>query len=131
MGHLRVLTLVATALGLGGCFGFGYRPVNIPLEHYDPTGGYRHTDASQHRPMGDTVIYLAFSGGGTRAAAFAYGVMEELSATQIATGGERRSLLEEVDTISGVSGGSFPAAYYGLYGDRIFQEFEPRFLKDY
>ena len=79
--------------------------------------------------MGDTVIYLAFSGGGTRAAAFAYGVMEELSATQIAIGGERRSLLEEVDTISGVSGGSFPAAYYGLYGDRIFQEFEPRFLK--
>ena len=30
---------------------------------------------------------------------------------------------------SGVSGGSFPAAYYGLYGDRIFQEFEQRFLR--
>jgi NTE family protein len=31
--------------------------------------------------------------------------------------------------ISSVSGGSFTAAYYGLYGDRIFSDFEPRFLK--
>jgi len=38
-------------------------------------------------------------------------------------------MLEEVDTLSGVSGGSFPAAYYGLFGDRIFEEFEPRFLR--
>ena len=37
-------------------------------------------------------------------------------------------LLDEVDTISGVSGGSFPAAYFGLYGDRIFEDFEERFL---
>jgi NTE family protein len=34
-----------------------------------------------------------------------------------------------VDGIAGVSGGSFPAAYYGLFGRRIFDEFEPRFLR--
>jgi NTE family protein len=31
--------------------------------------------------------------------------------------------------ISAVSGGSFTAAYYGLFGDRIFRDFEPGFLK--
>ena len=41
-----------------------------------------------------------------------------------------RRLLDEVDILSGVSGGSFPAAYYGLYGDSIFRDFETRFLKN-
>jgi NTE family protein len=43
--------------------------------------------------------------------------------------GERVSLLSEVDSISGVSGGTFPASYYALFGDRIFEDFEQRFLK--
>jgi NTE family protein len=30
--------------------------------------------------------------------------------------------------ISAVSGGTFPAAYYGLFGDRIFEDFEKKFL---
>ena len=34
-----------------------------------------------------------------------------------------------MDTVNGISGGSFTAAYFALYGDRIFQDFEPRFLK--
>ena len=37
-------------------------------------------------------------------------------------------LLDEVDAISAVSGGTFPAAYYGLFGDRIFEDFEGKFL---
>jgi len=31
--------------------------------------------------------------------------------------------------MSSVSGGSFTAAYYALWGDRIFSDFEPQFLK--
>jgi NTE family protein len=62
------------------------------------------------------LLILAFSGGGTRAAAFAYGVLEELAATPVVLGGRPRRLLDEVDLISAVSGGSFTAAYYGLYG---------------
>jgi NTE family protein len=54
--------------------------------------------------------------------------MEELHATTIGVGAAT-TLLEEIDTISGVSGGSFPAAYYGVFGDRIFEDFEARFLK--
>ena len=63
------------------------------------------------------------------AAALAYGVMEQLAQTEVMLEGRKRSLMDEVDAISGVSGGSFTAAYYGLYGRRIFDDFETRFLK--
>jgi NTE family protein len=104
--------------------------VNEPLPgQVDRSHGYRPTDPSQYREVGDVMLFVAFSGGGTRAAAFAYGVMQELRDTQIGSGDESRRLLDDVDGISGVSGGSFPAAYYGLFGDRIFDEFEERFLR--
>jgi len=34
-----------------------------------------------------------------------------------------------VDVITGVSGGSFTALAYGLYGDKLFADYEQRFLK--
>ena len=73
-------------------------------------------------------IVLAFSGGGSRAAALAYGVLLELRDTRIGANGDRR-LLDEVDAISAVSGGSFTAAYYGLHGDDTFRDFESGFLR--
>jgi len=103
--------------------------VNAPIDAVDPVYGYRPDIPEQHRNPGRVFVVLAFSGGGTRAAAFAYGVLEELRDTKVVVHGEHKRLLDEVDTISGVSGGSFPAAYYGLYGDKIFEEFEPNFLK--
>jgi NTE family protein len=75
------------------------------------------------------LFYLTFSGGGTRAAALSYGVLEELRKTEVVIDGKKRRLLDEVDGISGVSGGSFTAGYYGLFGDRIFEDFESKFLK--
>ena len=50
-------------------------------------------------------LALAISGGGSRAANFGAAVMLEL---------QQRKLLEQVDVISGVSGGTLPAVYYGL-----------------
>jgi NTE family protein len=38
-------------------------------------------------------------------------------------------MLDEVDIITGVSGGSFTALAYGLYGDKLFTDYERRFLK--
>src|SRR5207248_10669827 len=86
----------------------------------------------------DVFVALVFSGGGTRAAALSYGVLDKLRNIRIncadpsAPSTCEKSLLDEVDVISSVSGGSFPAAYYALYGDRIFdpkQSFHTGFLK--
>jgi len=76
----------------------------------------------------ETIILLTFSGGGTRAAALAYGVLETLRDTPIKIDGKPARMLDEVDLISSVSGGSFTSAYYGLHGDGIFEDFEERFL---
>ncbi len=78
----------------------------------------------------EDLVILAFSGGGTRAAAFAYGVLEALRDIEVttSTGGKTR-LLDEVDVITGVSGGSFTALGYGLYRDKLFGLFENSFLK--
>ncbi len=112
---------------LGGCASL--QTVNTPIDHVDLAHGYRPGNVEQHRETGGIWLILAFSGGGTRAAAFAYGVMEALRDTEVVVRGQKLRMLDEVDAISGVSGGSFPAAYYGLFGDRIFDDFEERFLK--
>lgn len=119
--------LVVTILLTIGCA--TYRPVNDPLERWDPAQGYRPERVQARRPVGDVLLVLAFSGGGTRAAALAYGVLEQLHDTRMTVDGVEKSLLDEVDMISSVSGGSFTAAYYGLFGDRVFADFEERFLR--
>ena len=121
---------VAASLLAVSCLACGtFRPPNQPLTSIDMQRGYRPTDPERAKDTGSVWLILAFSGGGTRAAAFAYGVLEALRDTSVVIDGQSVRLLDEVDTLSGVSGGSFPAAYYGLFGDRIFEEFEPRFLK--
>lgn len=87
--------------------------------------GYGLAQPVEKARRDDITLVLAFSGGGSRAAALAYGVLLELHDTRL---GERR-LLDEVDAISGVSGGSFTAAYYGLRGEATFSEFESVFLR--
>jgi NTE family protein len=72
---------------------------------------------------------LAFSGGGARAAAFSFGVLEFLRRTEVAApDGTQFRLLDAVNMITGVSGGSFTALAYGLYGDKLFADYEQRFL---
>ena len=38
-------------------------------------------------------------------------------------------VIDTVDVITGVSGGSFTALAFGLYGEKLFDNYEPRFLK--
>lgn len=78
--------------------------------------------------LNDTLFVLSFSGGGMRAAALAYGVLETLANVQLPPPSAHR-LLDEVDLITSVSGGSFTAAYYGLVGDKIFSNYERDFLR--
>ena len=91
--------------------------------------GYRFQNVAPQTNSDDLALMLAFSGGGTRAAALSYSVLEELKKTQVGPPGNQHPLLEDVGLISSVSGGSFTAACYALWGDRIFSDFEPLFLK--
>jgi predicted acylesterase/phospholipase RssA len=102
---------------------------NQPLTTHSQVSGYRFDNIAPGPKNSDSLlVVLTFSGGGTRAASFAYGVLEKLRDTEIVWDGQRRRLLDEVDVISSVSGGSFPAAYYGLFGDRIFEYFPEKVL---
>jgi NTE family protein len=121
----RTLLLLLVA-SLWGCSSI-IKPVNQPVDPAKPQFSGR--SPSQDRPD-DYHVVLAFSGGGTRAAALSYGVLEALHDIQIAdASNSSRTLLSEVDLIVSVSGGSFTSAYYGLYGDRIFTDFEQLFLR--
>lgn len=68
--------------------------------------------------MKDKKIGLALSGGGYRAAAYHIGTLGALN---------RLGILDKVDVISAVSGGSITAAYYALHKDN-YEVFEDSFI---
>ena len=123
----RLLSALALTVLAAGCTTLPVQ--NQPLIAHSELSGYRFDNIAPGPKNSDSLlVVLTFSGGGTRAAAFAYGVLEKLRDTEIVWDGQRRRLLDEVDVISSVSGGSFPAAYYGLFGDGIFDEFPEKVL---
>jgi NTE family protein len=105
--------------------------LNAPLKEWDPQYGYRfHNVAPPEEGNTDSFFVMAaFSGGGTRASALAYGALRELAGQRISWEGKDKRLLDELDVIFALSGGTFTGAYYALFGDRIFQDFESRFLR--
>jgi len=122
----RALALLGCALQLSACAPFA--PGNPPLAKYSPEAGYRFERLEAGDNTDELFVIVTFSGGGTRAAALAYGVLEALRDTTIQWRGRSVALLDEVDVISSISGGSFPAAYYALRGKQIFAEFPDKFL---
>ena len=125
----RGVSLLAAiaSLWLGGC---AVRPVTPERAKFEPDDGYRWSmrhDLPDNDPQ--TLLVLTFSGGGTRAAAFSYGVLEELRRTVVHTPRGAHPALAEVDVITGTSGGSFTALAYALYGERLFDDYDRKFLK--
>jgi NTE family protein len=120
------VALLGCALLLAACASF--TPGNPPLAKYEPRAGYDFERLERGDNSDELFVIVTFSGGGTRAAALAFGVLEALRDTTIEWRGRRLALLDEVDVISSISGGSFPAAYYALRGRQIFEEFPDRFL---
>jgi len=126
---LKFIPLGFALLVVSGCASYGVVD-NRPMKVAGTSDGYSiRSGGGSGWGSGEVGLMLAFSGGGTRAAALAYGVLEELRDTHIAIDGQPRRLLDETDIISSVSGGSFTSAYYGLYGDRIFADYEDAFLR--
>jgi len=128
MDQFYRLVVVLILFTFAGCT--AHYPVNEPITSIDKSAGYRLGIQQGHPDQSESLsVIMAFSGGGTRAAAYSYGILEALRDIEINWEGQQRRLLDEVDTISSVSGGSFTAAYYGLFGERIFEDFEEKFLK--
>ncbi len=114
----RRVAALAASLALCACAQW-----NPQLARVDEQTGYRFgaLESESGRDDDTTFVVVTLSGGGTRAAALGYGVLEALRDMPIGGG---RTLLDEVDLISSVSGGSFAAAYLGLFGtDRFFAAF--------
>jgi NTE family protein len=117
-----IIALCATLLG---CASIQNAPVNEPGSNAGLAGRIR-LNFEEHTEEDDDLVGLSFSGGGTRAAAFSFGVLKEMERTP--AHGAGGSMLDRIDFISGVSGGSVTAAYYGLKKHAALEDFRERFL---
>ena len=125
--QFKPLRLILFCCALSAC---ATRPVNPPLQTVAADRTYTFERKGQGPAQESTLVVLAFSGGGTRAAAFSYGVLETMRKTEFVNAqGKNSRLIDHIDVITGVSGGSFTALAYGLYGEKLFDEYESRFLK--
>ena len=120
--------LLLLAMLLTACGHIEYQPL-ATIDHVDHSRGYRLQHVFHDQQDDDLFLVLLFSGGGTRAAAFGYGVLEVLAATPITGHGKTASLLEKTDLVHGVSGGSILATYLGLHGKNTVPRFEREFLQ--
>ena len=82
------------------------------------------------RQPGDVLVILTLSGGGiARGGAGLRNDGVALRDVKLRMGGRSRRLLDEVDVINAVSGGSIVAAYYAVHREGLFRDFEAKFLK--
>ena len=114
--------LAALAL-LTGC---GTRPTDYPLATGQANQTQPPLDADPDHPF----VVLTFSGGGSRAAALAAAVVEQLNHLHYTVGGETRSLAADIAVVSSVSGGSVYAADLALNGPGHAPSFMRR-IQDY
>lgn len=119
--------VIAALSAAAGCGGVHNTPQNVPLAgtalvSTDPNaGGSPVLDD-------DLLIALSFSGGGMRAAAFSYGALQAFDETPVPVRIGGGPLIDRVDFVSGVSGGSIPAAYFGLKKRAMLADFRENFL---
>jgi NTE family protein len=132
---LRWTAITVIALFIGSVLaGFAWRPAIVDNPNWTPpdgpmefNGGYRLSDFLGN-PRAQVMTALAFSGGGKGSAAFAHGVLRGMAEIPVPTTmGVSLSLLDQVEYISAVSGGSFAAAHYAAFRRQSFDTF-PTFL---
>jgi NTE family protein len=98
------------------------------LVRVDDSAGYRSHRVFDLDQSDSFFLSISFSGGGTRAAALGFGVLEALRDTPIRWQGKDQRLIEQIDLMAGVSGGSILAAAYSLEGKEGMARFERDFL---
>jgi NTE family protein len=111
---------LAALLALAGCAtAFDNHPLNQPV-----TQQFVNSSLQARDIVGANVVALSLSGGGMRAAAFSFGVLQALaSADEAGT-----DLFDELTFMSSVSGGSLTAAYAALHGRKALTLFRSQVL---
>ena len=121
---VRTGRIIACSALVVACAQIHNDPINQPLPPGFQAGAEARREVNTY--YDDTVIALSFSGGGTRAAAFAFGALTALDETTLPH--RSTALIDRVDFVTGVSGGSVLAAYYGLKKRQALADFKQRFL---
>ena len=118
------LLLLAIALLLSSC---AYPTRNVEIGTLAPDQGYRWRNLKAN-DMPDMVIIVTASGGGTRAAVFELSVLKGLQ--KVALPQFNRTMADEIDVISSVSGGSVTAGYFAAHGSDGFTALEAFLRQD-
>jgi predicted acylesterase/phospholipase RssA len=125
---IRIWRLVAglcLGLAVAGCTQLLDAPLNPAVSQATQFSPDYIPDADGD---GSLVIGLAFSGGGTRAAAYSYGILQQLHGMPVPGDRNGRHLDDAVRMVSGASGGAITATYFGLKGPNGFADLRQRFL---
>ena len=118
-------TALLSALVLSGCTGFENAALRPGQENSE-----RRLQAA--RSPEEPFILVALSGGGTRAAALGWSVLEVLKRANYTTpDGQSRRLIDDVAVLSSVSGGSVTAAYLGLRGPDGIDDMPDKFFRQH
>jgi predicted acylesterase/phospholipase RssA len=124
-------------LGTNGCVGAvvgtiidtTVATVRRPVAEYVFLGAHKYDNPSgepwrgladdRGRDFGNELVGVAVSGGGSRSAYFLACVLDEMRSIEIpaqaSAAGPTHNLLDEIDYLSSVSGGSLASAYYTLH----------------
>ena len=122
-------TLLASSMALlTACHSILYQPTKT-LTQIDPQQGYRLEKTMQQALEKENLVIVTFSGGGSRAASLGYGVLEQFQQTAVRPTEKGDTLLQNIDVVYGVSGGSVLAAYFALEGQKTIPKFKEFFLK--
>ena len=124
----KLLLCLSLVMLMTACSTTAHYPVNPPTNGRDVTSEYRYQNLDPEQNSNSLAVVLTLSGGGTRAAALAFGVLEEMAEINVYWDGKQRVLLDEIDVISSVSGGSIVAAHFVLHRDLHFSKFPEQFL---
>ena len=122
-------TLLASSMVLlTACHSILYQPAKT-LSQIDPEKGYRLEKTMQQALEKENLVIVTFSGGGSRAVSLGYGVLEQFQQTTVRPTERGDTLLQNIDVVYGVSGGSVLAAYLALEGQETIPKFKEFFLK--
>ena len=122
-------TLLASSMVLlTACHSILYQPAKT-LSQIDPEKGYRLEKTMQQALEKENLVIVTFSGGGSRAVSLGYGVLEQFQQAIVRPTERGDTLLQNIDVVYGVSGGSVLAAYLALEGQETIPKFKEFFLK--